>query len=159
MEGNEICVDRAKPEDLPDMLRLLESLFSLEADFSFDATRQRRGLEMLLRQGERVAVLVARAPDQQVVGMVTVQLVISTAEGSYSAWLEDVVVQNSWQGMGIGRSLVESALDWARERGARRAQLLADQDNGSALGFYARLGWRPSNMNMLRMMIEPGSQE
>ena len=159
MENDGVFVDRAKPEDLPDMLRLLESLFSLEADFSFDATRQRRGLEMLLRQGDRVAVLVARAPDRQVVGMVTVQLVISTAEGNYSAWLEDVVVQNSWRGMGIGRSLVEAALDWARAKGARRAQLLADQDNGSALGFYARLGWRPSNMNMLRMMIEPGSQE
>lgn len=152
-KSNGICVDRAKPEDLPDMLRLLENLCTLEADFSFDATRQRRGLEMLLRQGDRIAVLVARAPDQRVVGMVTVQLVISTAEGSYSAWLEDVVVQNSWQGMGIGRTLVEAALDWAREKGASRAQLLADRDNLAALGFYAKLGWLRSNMGMYRLLL------
>jgi len=85
--------------------------------------------------------------------MASVQLVISTAEGAPSAWVEDVVVQEDWRGQGVGRALLEAVLDWARVRGAVRAQLLADLDNAPALAFYDRLGWQPTRLGARRLKL------
>jgi GNAT superfamily N-acetyltransferase len=84
------------------------------------------------------------------VGMATAQLVVSTAEGAPSAWIEDVVVADWARRRGVGRRLVHAALAWARERGATRCQLLADRENTAALAFYARLGWRSTRLVCLR---------
>jgi GNAT superfamily N-acetyltransferase len=142
-------VRAATPADLEPLVRLLGVLFSIEADFRPDPARQRRGLVRMLEDPDRRLVLVAeRGPE--VVGVVTVQLVVSTAEGADSALLEDLVVDEAVRGLGAGRRLVEAAEAWARARGATRLQLLADRENALALGFYARVGWAPTRMICLR---------
>ncbi len=85
-----------------------------------------------------------------VIGMVTAQLVVSTAEGGASAWVEDMVVAAPERGRGVGRRLLEAIEAWATARGASRLQLLADRENAPALAFYARLGWSPTRLVCLR---------
>ncbi len=131
----------ASAEDLPALVALLDDLFRIEQDFSPDPARQRRGLEMLLAR-EDACLLVARKKDGTVLGMASAQLVVSTAEGGYSAWIEDVVVGEEARGNGLGKALLDGVLAWAGERGARRAQLLADRDNLPALAFYRRTDWQ-----------------
>ena len=139
--------------DLEPLVALLGELFSLEQDFAPDPVLQRRALERLLGEPERAVVLVARAP--AVVGMVSVQLVISTAEGGFSAWIEDVIVDARHRARGIGRELVTAALAWARQRGATRAQLVVDTANRAALEFYAKLGWHTTHLAPRRIFLEP----
>lgn len=139
----------AREGDLEALVRLLGVLFRIESDFRPDPRRQRRGLRLMLADPDRRAVLVAER-DGAVVGMVTVQLVVSTAEGGASGWLEDMVVDPSARRAGVGRRLLGAAGRWASRRGARRLQLLADVGNGPALAFYARMGWRGTRLACLR---------
>ena len=139
----------ATPADLEAMVRLLGVLFSIEADFRPEPDRQRRGLSRLLEDPARRMVLVAERAGT-VVGMVTAQLVISTAEGGDSGLLEDLVVEERWRGAGVGCALLEEAERWVRARGASRLQLLADRGNQPALRFYARRGWSSTRMVCLR---------
>ena len=101
----------ARQEELEPMVALLRLLFAIEADFRFDAARQRRGLGLLL-QDDRARVLVARV-NGRVVGMCTGQVVISTAEGGPALLVEDVVVAPDHRGRGIGRALLTALTDWA----------------------------------------------
>jgi GNAT superfamily N-acetyltransferase len=135
--------------DLDDLVRLLGQLFSIEADFRPEGARQRRGLARMLEEPSRRLVLVAEAAGE-VVGLVTVQLVVSTAEGADSAWVEDLVVDEAHRGGGLGQRLLEEAEAWAEARGATRLQLLADATNVGALRFYARMGWSPTRLVCLR---------
>jgi GNAT superfamily N-acetyltransferase len=130
------------------MVALLRELFSIEADFRPDAARQRRGLALLLASAQGLVLVAERAGT--VLGMVTVQLVVSTAEGGLSALVEDMVVAAGERGAGVGRLLLAAAGGWARGRGASRLQLLADRENGPALRFYARMGWRATRLVCLR---------
>jgi GNAT superfamily N-acetyltransferase len=139
----------AAPGDLDDLVRLLGALFALEADFTPDPARQRRGLAAMLADPARRAVLVAER-DGALVGMVTGQVVVSTAEGGPSVLVEDLVVEEAARGAGLGRALVAAIEGWARERGATRVQLLVDEENLPALGFYRRLGWQPTQLRALR---------
>ena len=127
--------------DIPALSALLNLLFSIEQDFQPDPDKQRRGLAGLLADPARACILVARDGEGNAIGMASGQLVISTAEGAPSLWVEDVVIEPAWRGGKLGRALLDALLAWSRDKGATRAQLLADRDNGPALGFYQHLGW------------------
>lgn len=149
-----IHVQPATSSDIPDLVNLLDALFNIEQDFSADHCKQTAGLRMLIESPERGTIQVAHTASGEIVGMVSAQLVISTAEGAPSAWLEDMVVDQRFRAQGIGRLLLKSALDWAKEKGATRAQLLVDIDNLPAVGYYNHLGWSTSRMGMRRIMLK-----
>jgi GNAT superfamily N-acetyltransferase len=139
----------ARSSDLPILVRLLGELFSIEADFAPNAEAQRVGLALLLADPRRGIVLVAERATS-VVGMVTGQLVVSTAEGGLSVLVEDMVVEAEHRGHGVGRALLAAVEAWAAERGATRLQLLADRENAPALAFYGRAGWGATQLVCLR---------
>ncbi|MBU1247373.1 MAG: GNAT family N-acetyltransferase [Proteobacteria bacterium] len=144
----DVTIERARPEHLEAMVELLKSLFAREADFDFDPARQFQGLGLLLND-PRACVLAAEV-NGETVGMCTGQLVISTAEGGPAALVEDVVVREDMQSRGLGCCLVDAVSEWAASHGVHRLQLLADHSNTSALGFYERIGWKPTNLVCLR---------
>lgn len=143
-----VHIRNANSADLVPMTGLLNSLFSIEKDFSADGSRQMQGLKMLLGN-PRACILVAEEQGE-VVGMCTGQIVISTAEGGPSILVEDVVVSSDRQGKGIGTRLMEAVLQFAGENRATRLQLLADCDNTPALKFYNKIGWNKTSLICLR---------
>lgn len=147
---------QARPQDLDELTALLTLLFTLEADFSCNAAKQRQGLAMLLAN-DRGCILVAEEAGQ-VIGMCTGQVVISTAEGGPSVLVEDMVVAPGHRGQGVGRALIKAMAGWAREQGATRLQLLADTNNAPALAFYQRLGWQATALICLRHHLLLGRQ-
>ncbi len=141
-----ITIDPAHTGDIDSLVNLLNVLFSIEQDFTPNEAAQRRGLELLLASPDRGQIFVARHPAEKVVGMVSAQLVISTAIGAPSAWIEDMVVREPFRGQGIGKLLLEKAHFWACSKGAGRIQLLADADNAPALAFYRHQDWQPTRL-------------
>lgn len=144
----DISLRPAEPRDIDRLIRLLEALFAIEADFQFDGDRQRRGLELLLASPTDLLLVAELEGDS--VGMASVQTVISTAEGGRVGWVEDLVVAPEHRGRGIGGLLLERLERWAAEEGLTRLQLLADRDNGAALDFYRRQGWGATALVALR---------
>lgn len=143
-----IRIEPATAHDLDALGGLLQQLFAIEADFHFDAAKTARALQQLI-DDNRACVLVAREGDH-VIGMCTAQLVISTAEGAYSAWVEDVVVDKEYRGNGIGKQLLDAIEVWAKGQGATRLQLLADMENQPALEFYRHNGWQQLQLQAWR---------
>lgn len=153
MQTDTIQLSPACPQDMPQMIALLDDLFGIEQDFAANAAKQEAGLQQLLASPHTACILVARNAEQTVIGMVTAQLVISTAEGGYSAWIEDMVIAQAYRRHGIGKRLLQGILDWARAQGASRAQLLVDVDNAPAVAYYDHLGWSSSRMGMRRILL------
>jgi len=149
-----VWIDQASHEDLAAMAGLLAELFAQEHDFHPDAGRQLAGLNLILDNPALGRLFVVRV-DGEVVAMANVLITISTAEGGRVAILEDVIVRERQRGLGIGRRLVEHVLDWARQEGMTRITLLTDHDNVAGQAFYARQGFRPSSMRVMRMSLNP----
>ncbi|MEQ1635260.1 MAG: GNAT family N-acetyltransferase [Methylococcales bacterium] len=149
----------AKPDDIPKLVELLTALFTLETDFVVDTDKQASGLSQLLNN-DHACVLVAYVEPQnsmsfpqQVVGMCSIQTLISTAEGGRVGLLEDLIVAAEFRQQGIATKLLAQASDWAERGGLKRLQLLADKTNLPALGFYARQGWQTTQMICLRKFL------
>lgn len=148
-----ITFEKAKLMDVADLVGLLSILFGIEKDFNPDTSKQQTGLEMLLKNDATATIQVARNHAGNVIGMVSAQLVISSAEGATSAWVEDMVIDAAYRGQGIGKQLLNHALDWAKNKGATRAQLLVDTENMDAIGYYAHLNWQTTQLQARRIFL------
>lgn len=148
-----IEIEEANAGDVEALVKLLNILFSIEQDFCPDETAQRKGLRLLLESPGRGQIFVARHTEAGVVGMVSAQLVISTAMGAPSAWIEDMVVLDQFRGLGLGKALLDKVKDWSLTKGARRLQLVADADNHAALEFYKHLDWQPTRLFVWKKII------
>ncbi|WP_024791552.1 GNAT family N-acetyltransferase [Lebetimonas sp. JS032] len=134
-----IVIEEAKETDLPEMAHLIGELFSIEKDFEIDFTKQLTGITKLYKQKGNV-LLVARDNDK-VVGMVTMQRLISSAEGDYIGHVEDLIVKENYRNMGIGSRLLNKIRSISQQLGYKRIQLAADIDNENAHMFYTRRGF------------------
>lgn len=143
----------ANEADIPALVGLLVILFGIEKDFSADVSKQQKGLELLLKNPQTATIQVARNGAGKAIGMISAQLVISTAQGAPSAWIEDMVIDASYRGQGIGKALLQNALDWAKSKDATRAQLLVDIENIEALGYYQHLNWESTQLQARRVFL------
>ena len=149
----DVLIRPAKTADIPRMCGLLSELFSIESDFSPDSQKQAKGLNLLLADRSGLsAVLVAEKGDE-IVGMCSVQTLISTAQGGPVGLLEDLIVTKEHRGNGIGTRLLSEIFRWCDTKNISRLQLLRDEDNERALKFYARSGWSSTCLVCMRKMF------
>jgi GNAT superfamily N-acetyltransferase len=148
-----VLIRPAKTADIPRMCCLLSELFAIESDFSPDSQRQVMGLSLLLADRSGLsAVLVAEQGDD-IVGMCSVQTLISTAQGGPVGLLEDLIVKKDHRGNGIGTRLLSEIFRWCDTKNISRLQLLRDVDNMSALMFYAVNGWSSTSLVCMRKFL------
>lgn len=82
--------------------------------------------------------MVALADDVTLAGYLCLKVVLDEAE------ILDVAVAASHRGKGVGRLLVQWALDFSRERGASLLFLEVRAGNVEAIGLYRSFGFRES---------------
>lgn len=144
-------IRRASYEDISDMSRLLGELFAIEDDFTIDTEKQSRGLKLLLETPNAIVLVVQEG--QTVIAMATLQTLVSTAMGEYVGLIEDVIVQESHRGRGIGKSLLDTLIAESEKAGLKRLALGADHRNHNAIAFYQKLGFSTSNMGLMYRVL------
>jgi GNAT superfamily N-acetyltransferase len=138
--------------DLPQLVALLGVLFSQEAEFVPDDTKQTRALEKILADDSVGRIHVAR-DGGTVVAMASLIYGISTAEGGLAASFEDFVVLPGYRGKGIGAELLQYVIAEARKQGVLRLILLTDRQNERAQALYRKLGFADSTMKAMRLKL------
>jgi GNAT superfamily N-acetyltransferase len=91
------------------------------------------------RDGE---YLLAAPPDgDEAGGVAQIRFRWSVWKSADDCWLEDLYVRETARRAGLGRALVEGAVDRARDRGCRRIELDVNEDNEAALALYEACGF------------------
>lgn len=145
-----VKIRKATMADIGQLIELLYELFSIERDFVFDKDKQYQGLKLMLKGGKNRRVWVADEEQHGVIGMSTLQILISTAEGGEVGLVEDVVVKKEFRCRGIGSVLLKTVEAWSAERKLLRLQLLKDKSNLPAIQFYKKVKWQPTMMVCMR---------
>jgi ribosomal protein S18 acetylase RimI-like enzyme len=98
-----------------------------------------------------VTVLLARS-DDEITGSLT--LVMFPVPTGLRAWIEDVVVDDSARGQGIGAVLTQEALRLARVAGARSVDLTTRPSRQAAGRLYERAGFTQRETRLYRYSFE-----
>lgn len=97
-------------------------------------------------------LLIARDGDGVVVGSLT--LAFYRIPTGLKAWIEDVVVDQSARGRGVGAALNRAAIERAGERGAKNVSLTSRPSREAANRLYQRLGFELYPTNLYRRSLE-----
>ncbi len=92
-------------------------------------------------------LFVARV-DGRIVGSLT--LVLFRLPSGMRAWIEDVVVDASARGRGVGEVLNRAAIEAAHERGARTVDLTSRPSREAANRLYQRMGFKARESTVYR---------
>jgi ribosomal protein S18 acetylase RimI-like enzyme len=93
-------------------------------------------------------LLIARR-EGEIVGALT--LVMFPIPTGRRAWIEDVVVDESARGLGVGAALTQEAVRLAREAGARTVDLTSRPSRAAANRLYERLGFHLRDSRVYRL--------
>jgi ribosomal protein S18 acetylase RimI-like enzyme len=96
------------------------------------------------------SLFIARDPQQggRIVGSLT--LVTFRIPTGVRAWIEDVVVEETARGKGIGEGLTRAALARAAELGAKTVDLTSRPTRQAANRLYQRVGFQLRESNLYR---------
>ncbi|HEY5663448.1 MAG TPA: GNAT family N-acetyltransferase [Ilumatobacter sp.] len=97
------------------------------------------------------AVLFVARVDGRIVGSLT--LALYRMPTGTKAWIEDVVVDASARGHGIGELLNRAAIAEAGRRGAKNVNLTSRASREAANRLYQRLGFVPYETNVYRYSL------
>ena len=97
-----------------------------------------------------VTLLLAR-DGEQIVGTTTV--IVYTTPFWIKARLDEVVVDESARGKGVGAALVKASIELAREKGVEVVELQSGVQREEANRLYPRMGFRLRETNVYRIVL------
>ena len=133
-------IRRATESDLPAIIRLHNQLDPGESQIS-DSDAHR--IFTLINTYPDYAIYVAESDDGRIVGTFGLLVMDKLAHnGKPSGLVEDVVVDESLRGHGIGREMMLFAMEYCRTRACYKLALSSNLKRTEAHGFYETLGFR-----------------
>jgi len=141
----------ANKDDINDLVRLLNELFTQDIEFEPDYEKQKTGLDKIISNCAIGEILVLQL-DDQIIGMVSLLYSISTALGGKVAILEDMIIDENFRNKGFGKQLLNEAINFSRKNECLRLTLLTDYNNDNAIRFYKSVGFKNSDMIPMRLV-------
>ena len=135
----QVKIRSARPGDAPAAAGLMAQLAD-HARGHIDPGVEDRFRAMLKLPG--YAIFVAEDRGGQAVGLLTTSQRWTLWHAGPCALIEELVVDKGARRQGIGRALIQAALDWARGQGCSEVEVSTEPDNTDARAFYRRLGFK-----------------
>ena len=142
MNGGAFTIAPAAPADVPDLLRMIRALAEYERLSHLVVADEAALTDALFGAHAGPEALIARAgrDSRQAAGFALFFHNFSTFLARRGLWLEDLYVQPTFRGLGIGRRLLRAVAAIAVARRCGRFEWSVLDWNAPAIGFYERLG-------------------
>ena len=153
MSGGEhaLSLRPAGPDDLPALMEMLQRFYA-EDRIPLDAPRVRRGLGQLVADASLGVVLFAEAQGVRV-GYLVLGWCFSIEQGGRHVLLDELYLEPSARGSGLGGALLAAACDWARDQGAEVVRLEVNRHNPRAKALYLCHGFRDDDRDILSLAL------
>lgn len=103
-------------------------------------------------ESDSAQILIAENENGEILGTMT--LIIFQIPTGIRAWIEDVVVDSSVRGKGIGKKLNLAALELAKQAGAKTVDLTSRPARQEANQLYRSIGFVERETNVYRFSFE-----
>ncbi|WP_282067168.1 GNAT family N-acetyltransferase [Vibrio rotiferianus] len=149
----------ATPDDLNalfDLNKQINELHHLHAPLAFVAPSEEDRTFLRNMLADEARLFLVAEEGQQVLGFITATI---TQNETISFLIKDpicrigtIVVDENQKSKGVGRALMATVEQWARESGAIQVRLEVMEFNRDAQQFYDRLGFVPNSRLMMKCL-------
>jgi GNAT superfamily N-acetyltransferase len=137
---NDILIRRAKESDLRAIEKLLEDLINAMDDTEgIDTGTALENCERLLNDAGSHFLVAAR--EGTPVGFINFTIRQTILHQGPSALIDELVVAEEYRGKGVGRQLVQAAIEKCRRLGCSEVEVSTEKTNLKARKFYKQYGF------------------
>lgn len=148
-----VAFRQANLEDAESIAMLLNDL-----GYPLSLSEVHKTLQSVLRE-EAIQVVLAVSPAGEVVGLMTLHRFPALRLGGLQVSIEELVVAERHRGRGIGRQLIQHAVEYARRLGAVRLEVCGSlARESSRRGFYLKNGFKAAESRIYRHDLKQGAE-
>jgi ribosomal protein S18 acetylase RimI-like enzyme len=133
----------------PAIQKVIQHFIDLLVTTPYTASQE---ILMNLVASENSHLFLAYDDSENIIGMLTVGIYYSPT--GKKAWIEDVVVNNTYRGQGIGEKLVQHAINFAKTKDVNLLMLTSHPSRIAANKLYPKVGFNRRETNVYKMIIE-----
>lgn len=138
--SDSVIIRRVKPEELNKLISVYRSAYEGLEEYAYTSTGEIRSYMRWLYRGDPSGFFVAEL-NGEIVGFVAVHADWWDKRIGRTAEIHEVVVHKRYQRMGIGKKLMQRAIEYAIERGCSWTSLWVGSGNTIAREWYLKLGF------------------
>ena len=143
-----LAIRNASINDIPIILELLYDLGRPRAQKDSDVEEFSSLVRKYLLEPNKKIILAEY--DNKVVGMASLMLLSRLNRKNLELYIPELIVQKDHQNKGIGKKIIESCIDFAKQNKCHRIRLESgNQRIGSHL-FYKKLGFEQSSLSFTK---------
>lgn len=135
---------------------LVEAFTRLIPQLSSSSAATGRSELSAIVDSEASILFIARDVAGRIIGSLT--LAVFRIPTGVRSWIEDVVVDDTARGIGVGEALVAAAVARAASAGAKTVDLTSRPDRQAANRLYLRTGFELRTTNVYRRRLEVPAQ-
>jgi phage shock protein PspC (stress-responsive transcriptional regulator)/GNAT superfamily N-acetyltransferase len=143
LSNNKILIREATPDDAEVIARLVGEL-----GYPTDSVEIPNRLKALNDSGTAVAYVAE--VDSKVAGLATAHMWSGIHATHPVGWLTSLVVSSDSYRHGVGRALVDAAIEWVRSRGGERINLTSALRRKEAHEFYKHIGFSHTGVRLTK---------
>jgi ribosomal protein S18 acetylase RimI-like enzyme len=132
--------------------RAFEAVSGMLTQLSPDAALLTRDNFKSILASEGSHLFISELDNKKITGMLSIGT-YQTPTG-IKVWIEDVVVDESYRGKGIGKELMIFALNYSKSLGAKDVRLTSRPSRIAANKLYSKLGFKKYETNFYKYMLD-----
>ena len=128
-------IRKIKLEDMDDVFRLLNELYKNKIQYD-------KFKEIYIQKLNDVnSYYIVAVIDQKIVGVLISELQVQIHRSKKRGYIEDLIVDENYRNQGIGKSLLENAINYAKDNDCEVVDLSSYITNDNAHRFYEKNGF------------------
>jgi len=144
-----IIIRTASEKDIPILLGLLYDLGRPKPQEDTDVDIFRNLVKKYVADLDKT-ILVAELDDIEIVGMMSIVFLPRLNRSTLELYVPELVVLEKYQNQGIGKKLINSCIDLAKEKKCHRIRLESGNQRKGSHQFYKNLGFEQSSLSFTK---------
>ena len=144
-----IAIETASEKDIPILLGLLYELGRPKPQTDSDVDAFRNLVKKYLVDSDK-KIIVAKLNDIEIVGMVSMMFLPRLNRSTLELYIPELVVLEKYQNQGIGKRLINSCIELAKEKKCHRIRLESGNQRKESHQFYKHLGFEQSALSFTK---------
>ena len=140
-----ITIRESIPDDIPLILELLYELGRQKPQKDSELEKFEKLLKNYMQEDDK-KILVAQDTDSKIIGMISMVFLSRLNQNTLEMYVPELIVSQNYRSKGIGKKLIDSSIEFGKEKKCHRMRLESGNQRIESHKFYKHLGFENSSV-------------
>jgi GNAT superfamily N-acetyltransferase len=132
-------------DDIPSLLELLYELGRPKSQTDNELEKFEKLLKNYMQEDDK-KILIAQINDSKIIGMISMVFLSRLNQNTLEMYIPELIVSQNYHSNGIGKKLINSSIEFGKEKKCHRIRLESGNQRIESHKFYKHLGFETSSI-------------